>query len=143
MQSQKLQFLLVEDDDNHAHLVLRNLAGCGLDGSEIVRARDGAEALALLRGALDGPDDRIPDLVLLDLRLPKVDGLDVLEKIKSSERLRAVPVVVLTTSDAEADLERAYASHANSYLVKPADFEAFRTMMSDLGRYWGKWNRHA
>ena len=142
MQSQKLQFLLVEDDDNHAHLVLRNLATCGLHDNEVVRARDGAEALALLRAALERADTRIPDLILLDLRLPKMDGLDVLDEIKSSARLRSIPVVILTTSDAESDLERAYAAHANSYLVKPADFDAFRTMMNDIGRYWGKWNRN-
>src|SRR5690606_31762487 len=81
-----------------------------------------------------------PDVVLLDLKLPKVDGLEVLAAIRADEELRDLPVVVLTTSDAEADRERAYEHHVNSYLVKPVDFEKFRQMVNDLSLYWGVWN---
>ena len=74
-------------------------------------------------------------------RLPKVDGLEVLQEIKTSEELRRIPVVILTTSQAEQDVARAYEYHANSYLVKPVDFETFRELMVNLGFYWLAWNR--
>ena len=77
-----------------------------------------------------------PHVVLLDLRLPKVSGLDVLREIKTNNDLRAIPVVILTTSTAERDVVSAYAQHANSYLVKPVDFAAFTRLMHDLGLYW-------
>ena len=79
---------------------------------------------------------------MLDLRLPKVDGLEVLRKIKTSEELLNVPTVVLTSSKAEGDVAGAYDNHANSYLVKPMDFVKFGNMMRDLGFYWMVWNQH-
>ena len=82
----------------------------------------------------------MPDVVLLDLKLPKIDGLEVLERIKNDEQLRKIPVVILTTSDAERDRAQAYNSHVNSYVVKPIDFEQFQNMIRDLGFYWAIWN---
>jgi CheY-like chemotaxis protein len=81
-----------------------------------------------------------PHVVLLDLRLPRIDGLEVLREIRTSAVLEKLPVVILTTSEAEIDADRAYAHHANSFLVKPLDFDKFVRLMEDLGFYWLKWN---
>ena len=82
-----------------------------------------------------------PHVILLDLRLPKVDGLEVLRTVKAREDLRRIPVVILTSSESERDLTRAYDHFANSYLVKPVDFEKFINLMHELGFYWLQWNR--
>jgi CheY-like chemotaxis protein len=135
-----LSFLLVEDDEDHAQLVIRSLDNHRI-GNRIHHVSDGAAALAYL---FADPQDRkipLPDIILLDLKLPKVDGHEVLRRIKSDPQLRVIPVVVLTTSAAESDRARAYAEHANSYLVKPLDFNNFRKMAEDLNLYWGVWNR--
>jgi CheY-like chemotaxis protein len=134
-----VKFLLVEDDEDHANLVKRNLSRARVANS-VTHVPDGAEALAFLRRQGDYAGAERPDVVLLDLKLPKIDGLEVLEAIRADEELRDLPVVVLTTSDAEADRERAYQHHVNSYLVKPVDFEKFRQMVNDLSLYWGVWN---
>jgi len=83
-----------------------------------------------------------PHLILLDLRLPRVDGLEVLRQIKEQEDLNNIPVIILTTSEAEKDMTRAYSQHVNSYLVKPVGFEEFSKLMNDLGFYWLGWNQH-
>ncbi len=83
----------------------------------------------------------MPHLMLLDLRLPRVDGLEVLKQVKSDELLRALPVVILTTSDAERDLVMAHEHHANSYVTKPVDFTQFSALLKDLGFYWLAWNK--
>lgn len=133
-----LRILLVEDDDDHAELTVHALEQH--DARHVVeRAADGAAALDLLFQT--GGDAERPDLVLLDLNLPRVSGLEVLEKIKGDEELRSIPVVVLTTSDAESDRVRAYHRHANSYLVKPVSFPKFEAMILELGDYWARWNR--
>ena len=82
-----------------------------------------------------------PEIILLDLRLPKVDGLEVLRQIKESPELKSIPVVVLTTSAAEADVARAYEHHANAYLVKPIEFAEFNDLLRDLGLFWLVWNK--
>ena len=82
-------------------------------------------------------------MVLLDLRLPKVDGLEVLKTIKSDPKLSAIPVVILTTSDAEVDMAKAYEHHANSFLVKPVDFTQFSKLMETFGYYWVAWNQYS
>ena len=128
-----LKILLVEDDDDHAELVLRSL-GDHRVANAISRASDGEEALAFL-------SKNQVDLILLDLRLPKIDGLEVLRRIKSSDELNQIPIVILTTSEAEADVAKAYELKANAYVVKPVDFEKFVALMRDLGFFWLAWNR--
>ena len=136
--------LLVEDDMDHAELVLR----CFEDHKVVNRMHhvvDGEAALDYLfrRGEYADPEKSPrPHVVLLDLRLPKVDGLEVLREIKADEVLRSIPVVVLTTSETERDMTGAYESHVNSYLVKPVDFASFNNLMKDLGFYWLGWNSH-
>lgn len=139
-----LVILLVEDNPDHAELVVRSLRDHRV-ANTIHHMLDGQEALDFLfhRGAYadQNPLDH-PHVILLDLRLPKVDGLEVLRAIKSDDSLARIPVVILTSSNAEADVARAYEHHANSYLVKPIDFARFTQMMNDLGFYWLGWNRH-
>jgi CheY-like chemotaxis protein len=131
-----IRFLLIEDDDGHAAITIRSLEQNR--GTTVVdRVADGEQALAYL-GAPGRPQ---PDVILLDLNLPKVGGHEVLARIKTDPRLCTIPVVVLTTSDAETDRARAYREHANSYLVKPIDFERFRQMVRELSLYWGVWNQ--
>lgn len=135
--------LLVEDNPDHAELVVRALEGHRLV-ERVQLANDGEEALDYLRhrGAWNQADPSPrPHLILLDLRLPKLDGLEVLREVKSDHDLHTIPVVVLTTSEKPSDAEEAYACHVNSYLVKPADFAGFSRMMSDLCQYWLSWNR--
>lgn len=133
-----VHFLLVEDDDDHAMLVTRSLQRSRVS-NQVDRVSDGEAALSYLRqkGEFAG---RQPDVVLLDLKLPKVDGHEVLRQIKEDPTLRQIPIVVLTTSQAEIDRARAYEHHANSYLVKPVNFERFQQMIEDLNLYWGVWN---
>jgi CheY-like chemotaxis protein len=132
--------LLVEDDDNHAELVRRNLDRDRIQNT-LDHVIDGEEALRYLRAEAPYQDRTRPDVVLLDLKLPKVSGLEVLQAVKADLNLAAIPVVVLTTSDAETDRQRAYELQANSYLMKPIDFVQFRRMVQDLSLYWGVWNR--
>jgi CheY-like chemotaxis protein len=134
----------VEDEPAHAELIIRGIETNGV-ANRINHVLDGEAALDYLfrRGEYADPEKSpTPHLILLDLRLPKVDGLEVLRAIKADEGLRRIPVVVLTTSEAESDVTRAYENHANSYLVKPVDFEKFGKLMGDLGFYWLVWNRH-
>jgi hypothetical protein len=139
MSIQPVRFLLVEDDDSHALLVMRNLERARVVNT-VDRVSDGAAALAYLRAEAPYQQRVTPDVVLLDLKLPKVDGLEVLERIKNDEKLRTIPVVILTTSDAERDRAQAYNNHVNSYVVKPIDFAQFQNMIKDLGFYWAIWN---
>ncbi len=137
-----LTILLVEDNHDHAELVLRTMADFSV-ANTIVHLEDGEAALDYLhgRGTYAEVGHHLPHLMLLDLRLPKVSGLEVLKQIKQDRKLRALPVVVLTTSDAERDMAKAYEYHANSYLTKPVDFCEFSRMLKDLGFYWLAWNR--
>lgn len=144
MEPTRAQVLLVEDNDDHAELVIRQLSEHSIH-ADLVRVSDGQEALDYLfhNGKYTDPaDSPRPHVVFLDLRLPKVDGLEVIKILKESEELRKIPVVVLTTSASERDVTRAYVNHANSYVVKPVDFEKFRDLMNELGFYWLNWNTH-
>ena len=135
--------LLVEDNADHAELVCRCLEAQPIR-HRVVHLADGESTLAYLtrRPPFDAVDEApTPHLVLLDLRLPKVDGLDVLRAVKALPDLRKIPVVVLTSSAAEPDVSRAYAAHANSYLVKPLDSDHLERMLGDVGRYWLGWNQ--
>jgi CheY-like chemotaxis protein len=134
----KATVLLVEDNDDQAELITRKLMENRHNGS-VRRMCDGEEALEYLfrRGAYaDAELSPRPNLILLDLRLPKVDGLDVLGQIKANDEMQDIPVVILTTSAAERDIVQSYRLHANSYLVKPLDFKKFEEMMHSLGAYW-------
>ncbi len=134
--------LLVEDNPAHAELVMRSFEEHA-SASWIAHVSDGEAALEYLfrRGVFGNPaTSPRPRVVLLDLRLPKISGLDVLHAIRQSPELHTLPVVVLTTSDAQPDLDVAYARHVNSYLVKPVGFEKFSQLMRDLGVYWLGWN---
>ncbi|MBT8485590.1 MAG: response regulator [Phycisphaerales bacterium] len=137
--SPAVHFLLVEDDDDQAELVQLAFEDQPTHHS-LDRVGDGESALAYLRR--EGPfvEARRPDVVLLDLRLPRMDGHEVLRSIKSDRSLRRIPVVVLTTSTAPSDKARAYELHVNSYLMKPDGFDRFQSMISDLHRYWSQWN---
>ena len=134
--------LLVEDNPAHAELILRNFETHQL-ANQIIHLSDGAQALDYVfrRGAYADPSQSPrPHLILLDLRLPKVDGLEVLQAIKEAPELQAIPVVVLTTSEAEQDAFQAYQHRVNSYLVKPVDFHKFTKLMEELEFYWLVWN---
>jgi CheY-like chemotaxis protein len=124
------EILLVEDNPNDAELTTRALKQRNL-ANQLHVCRDGAEALDYIARVAT-----VPKVILLDLKLPKVDGLEVLRKLKGDERTRSIPVVVLTSSREEPDIERAYALGANSYIVKPVDFDAFARAVSDVGLYW-------
>lgn len=140
MTSRIVHFLLVEDDDAHAELIMMALAQNRVTNT-VFRVSDGEEALAYLRHRPPYADCPRPDVVLLDLKLPRVDGHEVLQHLKDDPDLSLIPVVVLTTSAAEADRARAYQNHANSYLVKPVDFDKFNQMVQDLKLYWCIWNQ--
>jgi len=138
-----LRILLVEDNHDHAEIIMRNMEDFNVSNA-ITHVDDGEQALDYLfaRGRYqDRKTFPLPHLMLLDLRLPKVDGLQVLRAVKESLTLRPIPVVVLTTSEAERDLAMAYEYHANSYLTKPVAFEEFSRLLADLGFYWLAWNR--
>jgi len=134
---QELQILLVEDNPTDAELTMDALREAHLV-NRVQWVKDGAEALDTLfgRGAASAAESHRLKLVLLDLRLPRVDGLDVLRAVRADERTRRLPVVVLTSSHEEIDMVRAYDLGANSYLVKPVESEAFMKSVSELGLYW-------
>lgn len=139
-----ISILLVEDDPAHAEIVLRNLTILQDRVKCIAHLSDGQQALDYLQreGDHKNPDDSPrPDLVLLDLRLPRVDGFEVLRRMKATEAVSHIPVVVLTTSDAHGDIAAAYESGACSYLVKPAEFDAYVELVRGFGHYWSDLNR--
>ena len=144
MMGEPILVMLVEDNTDHAELVMRTLEEHRI-ANKICHFADGQTALdyLMLRGEYKDPSTSPrPHVILLDLRLPRVDGLEVLQSIKDNGELKAIPVVVLTTSEAEKDVARAYNNHVNSYLVKPVGFDEFRRLMNDLGFYWLSWNTH-
>lgn len=130
--------LLVEDNPDDQTLTLRALQRNNVLNRVDV-AQDGAEALDYLLGQADSADwdpSRLPEIVLLDLKLPKVDGMEVLQQIRSNVRTRLLPVVILTSSSEEEDIARAYNLGANSYVRKPVNFEQFTEAVRQLGLYW-------
>jgi len=136
MNGTAVNILLVEDNPDHAKLVLRNFQNFKI-ANKITHLDDGELAINYLK-----IKENKPNLVLLDLRLPKIDGLEVLKFIKTNTELAEIPVIVLTTSEAESDIARAYRFNANSYLVKPVDFIKFSELMTTLGYYWICWNKN-
>jgi CheY-like chemotaxis protein len=142
LNGEPLHILLVEDNEAHSELVIRGMHDQQV-ANRIHHVLDGEQALDYLfqRGAFaDLHKNPRPNLILLDLRLPKIDGLEVLKTIKTTPALLRIPVVILTSSDAESDIARSYDYHANSYIVKPLDFKTFTNLMKDLGFYWLGWN---
>jgi CheY-like chemotaxis protein len=133
--------LLIEDNPHDLELTLVALERSQL-ANEVIVLRDGAEALDYLfrRGPYATRDDGNPAVLLLDLKLPKVDGLEVLKAVRESAELRSVPIVMLTSSREEPDLQRAYELGVNAYVVKPVEFKEFVSAISDLGIFWAVLN---
>lgn len=129
------RILLVEDNPNDRLLTERAFKKSNL-GNELVCVSDGEEALAYLFGTPDAAPQPLPVLMLLDLKLPKVNGLEVLQRVRGDERTQLIPVVILTSSKEEDDLIRGYKLGVNSYIRKPVDFQEFVGVVQQLGLYW-------
>ncbi len=134
--------LLADDNSTDAELTTRALELGGVSRN-IIWVQDGQAALDYVfrTGPYAHRAPGNPRLMLLDMHMPKIDGLDVLARIKANPQTRPIPVVIMSSSDQEADMARSYAEHANSYLVKPVDFKQFTEQVSQLGRYWMSVNR--
>lgn len=142
---EEVEVLLVEDNPHDAELTLRALKKYHL-ANQVHWMRDGAEALEFIfaQGAYAGRDiNHKPRLMLLDLKLPKLDGPEVLRQVKLDPRTRAIPVVVLTASREDRDLQECYRLGANSYIVKPVEFEAFLKAVAEIGLYWLLLNKNS
>jgi two-component system response regulator len=131
MTQQAVDILLVEDNPDDAELAIRALRKSNL-ANHLLHLQDGQEALDYLFN----PQNTKPKLVLLDLKMPKVDGIEVLSKLKADERTRSIPVVMLTSSKEERDIVETYKLGVNAYIVKPLDFEQFGTAVGQLGLFW-------
>jgi len=134
----EVEILLVEDNADDLEMTLRALRRANM-ANNILVARDGAEALEFIFG--EGPPngrkiEHGPKLILLDLKLPKVDGMEVLKRVKTDSRTKLIPVVVLTSSNEQRDLVESYKIGVNSYIVKPVNFERFASAVAELGMYW-------
>jgi two-component system, response regulator len=134
-----VDLLLVEDNINDAELAIRELKKHNL-ANNLFHVKDGEEALEFIyatgRYAGTRSIDNLPKLILLDIHMPKVNGMEVLQKIKGDERTKTTPVVILTSSSEDPDIKKSYAHGANSYIVKPVNFEGFAEAIKNLGFYW-------
>ena len=137
-----VEILLAEDSETDAEMTIRALQGKNLT-NRLVRVKDGAEALDFIfrRGAYSERPAGLPKLLLLDLKMPKVDGIEVLREVKSAEETKAMPVVMLTSSAEERDIAASYMLGVNSYIVKPVDFVQFVDEVAKAGCYWVLLNR--
>jgi two-component system, response regulator len=137
-----VEVLLVEDSDDDAEMTIHSLGAHRL-GNRIVRLRDGQEALDyfFLDGGQEATRKGMPKLILLDIKMPKVDGLEVLRELRGNPQTSNLPIVLLTSSAEERDLHQAYELHANSYIVKPVNFEKFVESIREIGMYWLVLNR--
>jgi two-component system response regulator len=138
MENREIEILLVEDNTEDAEMTVRALKKKNI-GNHIVHLKDGAEALDFIFGTgkyeLRNINNK-PKLILLDLKIPKVSGIEVLKTLKSDERTRSIPVVILTSSREDPDIKTCYALGVNSYIVKPLEFDNFSTAISELSVYW-------
>ncbi|MDZ4667691.1 MAG: response regulator [bacterium] len=144
MENNTVEILLIEDNMNDAELTIRALRK-GQINNHLIHLKNGVDALEFLFGTgkfEDRDSSHKPKLILLDLKMPKVDGLEVLKQIKANKLTKAIPVVILTSSKEHPDIERAYALGANSYIVKPVEFDEFTKAVTDLGFYWLLMNQH-
>jgi len=138
MENKGVEILLVEDNLNDAELTVRALRKNNIT-NELIHLKDGAEALDFIfgTGSYKGRDiNNRPKVILLDLKMPKVDGIEVLRKIKENDLTKKIPVVILTSSKEDPDIRTCYELGANSYIVKPVEFDNFQKAVSDLGLYW-------
>ena len=138
MEHTEVEILLIEDNLNDAELTIRALRKSNI-ANKLIHLKDGAMAIDFLFGIgeYEGRNtNNQPKVILLDLKMPKVDGIEVLKEIKSNEETKSIPVVVLTSSKENPDVEQAYALGANSYIVKPVNFESFAQAIMNLGFYW-------
>ena len=143
MNNSEIEILLVEDNLNDAELTMRALRKSKI-ANKVIHVKDGASAIDFLfgKGEYSDRDTSIrPKVILLDLKMPKVDGLEVLKLIKGNDLTKTIPVVVLTSSKENPDIELSYALGANSYIVKPVDFDGFMKAVSELGLYWLLFNQ--
>lgn len=143
MENQEVEILIVEDNPGDAELAIRALKKQNL-ANNVIHLLDGAEALDFIFGTGNYSTrntNHVPKVILLDLKMPKVGGLEVLQKIKSDSRTKTIPVVILTSSAEDPDIKRSYELGANSYIVKPVDFSNFSKTVADLGLYWMVINR--
>lgn len=134
----EVEILLVEDNPRDAELAMRALQKRNLT-NKLVWVKDGAAALEFIFGPRSNADSRVrrrPKVILLDLKLPKVEGLEVLRQIKANPKAKSIPVVILTSSREEPDIQRSYELGVNSYIVKPVNFDNFSDAVSRLGMYW-------
>lgn len=134
---QHIEILYAEDNPADAELTLRTLKAKHI-ANNIVWVKDGAEVLDFLycRGSYAGRTNGMPKLILLDLKMPRMDGIDVLKALKSDEHMKTIPVVIMTSSSEETDLVRSYQFGVNSFVVKPMDFDKFSDMVEEIGLYW-------
>jgi CheY-like chemotaxis protein len=139
---ENVEILLVEDNSTDAELAIRALRKKNL-ANNLVWVKDGVEALDFIfcKGQYENRVNSTPKLILLDLKLPKIDGIEVLRTLKSDARTKTVPVVVLTSSHEERDIVESYQLGVNSYIVKPVDFDKFLEMVSQVGLYWSVVNK--
>jgi CheY-like chemotaxis protein len=142
-EQQQVEILMAEDNPKDAEMTQRALRKYNF-GNRLLWVKDGAEALDYLfcRGAYAGRDPlQPPKLVLLDIKMPKVDGIEVLRQVKADAKLRVIPIVVMTSSNEERDVVESYRLGVNSYIVKPVDFSAFLDVVAKIGLYWVLTNR--
>jgi two-component system response regulator len=138
MENMEIEILLIEDNLNDAELTMRALQKNNI-ANKVIHLKDGVAALNFLfgRGEYEGRNImNKPKLILLDLKMPKVDGIEVLTRIKTDELTKKIPVVVLTSSKENPDVDRCYLLGANSYIVKPVDFDNFKNAVAEIGLYW-------
>ena len=139
---EQVEILLVEDSSLDAELMMRAMKQGGL-ANRLLWVKDGQEALDFLfrKGEFSGREDSVPRLVLLDLKMPRVDGIEVLKSVRADDRTRRIPIVIMTSSQEERDVARSYDLGVNSYVVKPVDFAALTDLARQAGYYWLAINR--